>query len=199
MKKLIPLILLLSFSIKAQEIKIGTQIWTTKNLDVTTYRNGDAIPEVQDAKERANLNTGAWYYYENDKANGTKYGKRYNWYAVNDPRGLAPKGYHIPTDKEWTILTKYLGGSSVAGTKMKSSSGWRLNGNGTNSSGFEGLPGGYQFNFERWNIDAIGIWWSSSENGYYYAWARNMSYDHGRVDFSNSNKQYGFSVRCLKD
>ena len=140
MKKLLSLILLLSFTIKAQEIKIGAQTWTTKKLDVETYRNGDAIPQVEDQEEWANLTTGAWCYYENESDNCTTYGNLYNWYAVNDPRGLAPKGFHIPSDAEWTILTENLG--YKAGTKMKSTSGWDDDGNGTNSSGFAGLPGG---------------------------------------------------------
>ena len=99
-------------------VVIGTQTWTTKNLDVETYRNGDPIPEEQDASTWANLTTGAWCYFANNTANGTTYGKLYNWYAVNDARGLAPNGYHIPTDAEWTILTDYLGGQLSAGTKM---------------------------------------------------------------------------------
>ena len=110
-------------SVAEAEVSIGKQVWTTKNLDVTTYRNGDVIPQVQDANAWEKLTTGAWCYYENKTANGKKYGKLYNWNAVNDPRGLAPKGYHIPTDAEWTILTDYLGGDTIAGTKMKSTSG----------------------------------------------------------------------------
>ena len=131
MKKLLSLILLLSFTIKAQEIKIGTQTWTSKNLDVTTYRNGETIPQVQDRKALLSLKTGAWCYYDFKIANGIKYGKLYNWYAVNDPRGLAPKGYHIPTKEEWTMLTDYLG--SKAGKKMKSTSGWDSFTSGTGS------------------------------------------------------------------
>ena len=108
-------------------VVIGTQTWTTKNLDVETYRNGDVIPQVQDATAWSNLTSGAWCYYENNTANGSTYGKLYNWYAVNDPRGLAPNGYYIPSDADWKILTDYLGGESAAGTKMKSTSGWFYN------------------------------------------------------------------------
>ena len=198
MKKLLSLILLLSFTIKAQEIKIGTQTWTTKNLDVTTYRNGDAIPQVQDKNAWAKLKTGAWCYYENNTANGTTYGKLYNWFAVNDTRGLAPKGYHIPTDAEWTILTDNLG--EEAGTKMKSTSGWDNNGNGTNTSGFAGLPGGYRYNDGIfYNIGANGSWWSSSESNAYDALCRVLANDYGDVFSSNFGKQDGFSVRCLRD
>ena len=165
--------LLLSFTIKAQEIKIGTQTWTTKNLDVTKYRNGDAIPQVQDKNAWAKLKTGAWCYYENNTANGTTYGKLYNWFAVNDTRGLAPKGYHIPTDAEWTILTDNLG--EEAGTKMKSTSGWQNNGNGTNTSGFSGLPGGFRNSYGNFtNFGAFGYWWSSSEDDTYNALSRDL-------------------------
>ena len=182
------------------EVIIGNQIWTTKNLDVETYRNGDAIPQVQDAAAWKNLKTGAWCYYENNTANGSSYGKLYNWYAVNDPRGLAPKGYHIPTDAEWTSLTNYLGGETIAGAKMKSSSGWGNNGNGTNTIGFAGLPGGFRningdFNY----INAGGDWWSSSKDETDYAWYRYLNGNSGNVGSYNGPKQNGFSVRCLRD
>jgi len=181
-------------------IKIGTQTWTTKNLDVTTYRNGEVIPQVQDANAWANISTGAWCYYENNTANGSSYGKLYNWYAVNDPRGLAPKGYHIPTDNEWTILSENLGGESKAGTKMKSTSGWKNNGNGTNTSGFAGLPGGCRnSNGYFFYIGANGYWWSSSENFTNDAWFRYLNYLNGDVNRNNGLKRNGFSVRCLRD
>jgi uncharacterized protein (TIGR02145 family) len=109
-----------------QEIKIGPQIWATKNLDVITFRNGDTIPEAktnEEWKKAGEEGKPAWCYYDNDPENGKKYGKLYNWYAVNDPRGLAPKGWHVPSDAEWIVLIDYLGGEEVAGTKMKSSSG----------------------------------------------------------------------------
>ena len=179
-------------------IKIGTQTWTTKNLDVTTYRNGEVIPQVQDANAWANLRTGAWCYYENNTANGSSYGKLYNWYAVNDPRGLAPKGYHIPSDAEWNILSDNLG--DEAGTKMKSSSGWKNNGNGNNTSGFAGLPGGCRYNNGDFgDVGANGTWWSSSETNTSNAWCRDLYSNAGSVDRNNYYKQDGFSVRCLRD
>ena len=181
-------------------IIIGTQTWTLKNLDVATYRNGDPIPEVQDKTAWANLTTGAWCYYENITANGTTYGKLYNWYAVNDTRGIAPTGYHIPTDAEWTSLTTYLGGETGAGTTMKMISGWLNNGNGTNTSGFEGLPGGYRStNGSFSNVGAYGYWWSSSEFSTFNAWYRSLSNNNGNVFRNEANKRNGFSVRCIKD
>ena len=183
------------------EIKIGDQTWTSKNLDLETYRNGDVIPQVQDATEWANLSTGAWCYYENESANGTTYGKLYNWYAVNDPRGLAPNGYHIPTDAEWTILTDYLGGEVGAGTEMKSTTGWEDDGNGTNTSGFAGLPGGYRDHNGDFlsRIGALGYWWSSSEFNATIAWSRNLYTNNGNVLSYYNSKQNGLSVRCLRD
>jgi len=199
MKILLSLILLLNFKIKAQDVKIGTQTWTSKNLDVATYRNGDAIPQVQDKKAWAKLTTGAWCYYENNTANGTTYGKLYNWYAVNDPRGLAPKGYHIPTDAEWTTLTNYLVGED-AGVEMKSTTGWNEDGNGSNTSGFAGLPGGSRGgggNFG--DIGAFGYWWSSSEDDTDLAWYCQLFNYNGIVGSFRFFKQNGFSVRCLRD
>jgi uncharacterized protein (TIGR02145 family) len=193
-------VILFSTSGYAQTVTIGTQVWTSKNLDVATYRNGDVIPQVQDENAWANLTTGAWCYYNNDASNGTKYGKLYNWYAVNDPRGLAPKGYHIPTDEEWTKLSDYLGGEEEAGTKMKSTSGWYNNGNGTNSSGFSGLPGGSRDNYGAFRgIDYNGYWWSSTESGTYDAWLRYLYYYFGNVYRYSKNKGSGVSVRCLRD
>ena len=204
MKNLLSLILLLSFTIKAQDVTIGKQTWTSKNLNVSKYKNGDTIPQVQDPKIWQNITTGAWCYYENKTANGTKYGKLYNWYAVMDPRGLAPIGYHIPSLAEWRILNYYLGGELASGLKMKSSSGWKENGNGFNTSGFNALPGGYLFsilsNVNFYSIGANGHWWSSSElEDSDFAWclsARSFPIDVGQDE---KNKHDGLSVRCLKD
>jgi uncharacterized protein (TIGR02145 family) len=202
MKKLLSLILLLSFTIKAQDVTIGIQNWMSKNLDVSKFRNGEAIPLAKtnaEWKSAGQNQQPAWCYYENKTANGTTYGKLYNWYAVNDPRGLAPKGYHIPTDKEWTMLTDYLGGDSI-GAKMKSTSGWEENGNGSNTSGFAGLPGGCRgTNGSFSNIGANGPWWSSSESSTVDAWSRYLGSSDGSVGRGDDFKHFGFSVRCLRD
>ena len=182
------------------EVTIGNQIWTTKNIDVENYRNGDAIPQVQGAAAWKNLTTGAWCYYENNTANGSSYGKLYNWYAVNDPRGLAPSGYHIPSDEEWTTLTNYLGGELQACSKMKSTTGWNNNGNGTNTIGFAGLPGGFR-NYDGYffYIGANLYWWSSSESNTDNAWYHALANANGNVYRYTSVKRTGFSVRCLRD
>jgi uncharacterized protein (TIGR02145 family) len=179
-------------------VTIGDQLW----MNVNKFRNGDVIPEVKTAEEwkKAGDNKQpAWCYYDNNPVNGEKYGKLYNWYAVNDPRGLAPKGYHIPSDAEWTKLSDYLGGEDAAGIKMKSTSGWNRNGNGTNSSGFSGLPGGFRDDNGTFNyIGEDGGWWSSTAN-YSNAWYRYLNYDFGYVGSSSYNEARGLSVRCLRD
>jgi len=184
-----------------KEVTIGNQVWMAENLNVAKFRNGDPIPHAKtdDEWEKAGENEQpAWCYYENDPANGAKYGKLYNWYAVNDPRGLAPVGYHIPSDAEWTKLEDYLG--SDAGTKMKSTSGWARNGNGTNSSGFNGLPGGGRSASGLFNgVGSGGNWWSSSEDEADDAWGRGLSCDSGNVFRDYYYKEVGFSVRCLRD
>jgi len=194
------------------EVVIGTQTWTNKNLDVATYSDGTVIPQITDPTEWAALTTGAWCYYNNDSAIGAIYGKLYNWYAVagihdTDPntpnKVLAPTGWHVPTDAEWTTLTTYLGGESIAGGTMKST-GTTLwvspNTGATNSSGFTGLPGGGRSstsNFYR--IGNGGRWWSSSEKDTTFAWGSYLDYDDDNSLRYYWNKTYGLSVRCLRD
>ena len=184
-------------------IVIGTQQWMTKNLDVAFYRNGDPIPQVTDPTAWAALTTGAWCYYNNDPIQGNKYGKLYNWYAVNDPRGLAPQGWHIPSDAEWTTLETTLGGSAVAGGKMKEPGtlNWLTPNTGAdNSSGWAGLPGGGRSGGGTFsNVVDYGLWWSSTEISATYAWYRGLLFSNGNLFRNDNTKQVGFSVRCLRD
>jgi uncharacterized protein (TIGR02145 family) len=182
-------------------VTIGSQVWTNKNLDIVTYRNGDIIPQVQDKNAWANLTTGAWCYADNDESNGSKYGKLYNWYAVHDSRGLAPKGFHIPSDAEWKQLSDYLGGQDVAGIKMKNTNGWANNRNGTNTSGFSGLPGGSRNKFGdfKCKVDICGNWWSSTEDVDGLVWARHLDCYLDELPRNHYDKRLGFSVRCIKD
>ena len=185
-------------------VLIGKQSWTSENLNVDRFRNGDLIPEaktIQEWEAAGNAKSPAWCYYDNDPNNGAKYGKLYNWYAVNDTRGLAPTGWHVPTDAEWTILSDFLGGENQAGTKMKSTSGWSASGNGSNSSGFSGLPGGYrEFNGYFSYVGYFGNWLSASEFNVSDAWDRRLYSFHADLYRSSSNnKNLGFSVRCVRD
>ena len=195
-------------------VAICNQVWMTKNLDVSTYRNGDAIPQVTDPTAWANLTTGAWCYYNNDAANGLIYGKLYNWYAVNDVRGLAPTGYHVPSDAEWNKLVKCIDPSAdttcqgcaqsvTAGGAMKETgtSHWLSPNTGaTNSSGFAGLPGGGRYYNGRFDfIGGLGDWWSSTETSTTYALDRLLYYNNTDVLNYGNVKPFGFSVRCLRD
>jgi uncharacterized protein (TIGR02145 family) len=185
-------------------ITICSQVWMLNNLDADRYRNGDPIPQVTDPSAWAALTTGAWCYYNNDPANEAVYGKLYNWYAVNDPRGLAPAGFHIPTDAEWTTLsTTCLGGDATAGGAMKETgfTHWQSpNTSATNSSGFTGLPGGYRNSDGTFYVVSnYGYWWSSTESNPTDAWIRALFYTNGFIGRSDYNKTIGFSVRCIKD
>lgn len=184
-------------------IKVETQVWQIRNLDVDHFANGDPIPEARTPEEwsRADANKRpAWCYYDGDPANGEVYGKIYNWYAVNDPRGLAPKGWHIPTNKEWALLIEFLGGEVTAGSSLKNTVGWFDNGNGNNSSGFSGNPGGYRNPDGTYGPPAkYGNWWSSTEYNTYSAWYYLLSYVNESVGRSSYSKGCGISVRCIRD
>jgi len=180
--------------------------WAVKNLDVDRYRNGDPIPQVTtDYLIWAGLTTGAYCYYNNDSATyAATYGKLYNWYALNDPRGLAPEGWHIPSYAEWTTLFTCLGGESIAGGAMKETgtSNWLPPNTGaTNSSGFTGLPGGTrdQYGVSFGGIGAAGWWWSITENDANTAWSLILLNNFGNLAFTTRDKNFGKSVRCVRD
>ena len=183
-------------------ISLGTQVWTSKNLNVTTYRNGDPITQVTNMADWADLTTGAWCYYNNDPSLDSTYGKLYNWYAVTDPRGLAPAGFHIPDESEWAVLATFLGGNSVAGGKMKETSGlyWQSpNVDASNSSNFSALPGGYRTTSSFEKLTFWGEWWSRTEFNSSTSIAFALQYDNGELKLFHSNKKAGFSVRCIKN
>ena len=186
---------------KIDSVHIGKQEWMKKNLDVSTFRNGDQIPEAKTKEEWIQAdknNQPAWCYYDNDPVNGEKYGKLYNWYAVNDERGLAPEGWHVPSDKEWQELIDFLGGYSVSASKLKSKSNWAENGNGSDDYGFRGLPGGGRYFYGLfYSIGSNGSWWSSSEFNDKDGWLCYLNNDVLARD--NSSKRNGFSVCCLRD
>ena len=170
-------------------IKIGSQEWASEDLKVTKFRNGEDIPLVTDDEKWIKLKTAGYCITPNGQY-------LYNWYAVNDPRGLAPEGFHVPSDEEWTELIDTLGGKEVAGVDMKTEE-W----GGTNSSGFSALPRGHRnyddgaFYFENYYSN----WWSSSAYGSNFAWFRGLYSDFGSVFRLSSSQRFGFSVRCLKN
>lgn len=193
-------------------VKVFDQVWMAENLNVSTYRNGDPIPEVQDEKEWKKLKTGAWCYYENKTENGTIYGKMYNWFAVNDPRGLAPEGFHIPSDAEWSVIAEYDPATKKtkgnSGKNLKSTTGWKdypsdketIIGNGTDLYGFNGLPGGFRNlvgAFQR--ITEETYWWTSTNNGADKAWCFALRAWVPPTGRTVDVRKCGFYVRCIKD
>ncbi len=194
-----------------KSVKICNQTWMASNLDVSTFRDGTPIPQVTDATQWTNTTSAAWCYYSNTTANGTIYGKLYNWYAVNGDidgdgdkdKELAPTGWHIPTDAEWKILSDCLGGAPIAGGKMKEAGPtyWIApNAGATNISGFTGLPGGFRNsagNFEF--LGYKGYWWGATEQSSTHAVLRFLDYNTAILGESGDDKNHGFSVRCVKD
>lgn len=192
---------------QSASVKIGNQTWKTENLNVSAFINGDAIKEVKTNRKWKRYNRKgkpAWCYYENKTGNGKTYGKLYNWYAVNDSRGLAPCGWHIPADQEWKELTEFLGGEDIAGLKLKAEKGWKEHvnnfSNGNNKSGFSGLPGGYRFNNGIFfYAGSFGYWWSATQDKEDTAFSREQSFDKSNAAKDTNDKGNGLSVRCIKD
>jgi uncharacterized protein (TIGR02145 family) len=185
-------------------IHIGNLGWMRNNLNVDHYSNGDIIPQVNDPQKWISLKTGAWCYYNNDSLLGAIYGKLYNWYAVNDPRGLAPSGWHIPNDLEWKTLILTLGDVQVAGGKMKEIglTHWKEpNLGATNESDFSALPGGWRTPddgiFDQMGLN--GYWWSSMEDDNVNAWKLDLNYGNIRAGWYYYYKTSGFSIRCVLD
>lgn len=185
-----------------EHVKIGTQVWQTQNLNVSTFRNGDIIQEAKTLEEwkvAAKNKQPAWCYYNNDEANGSKYGRLYNWYAANDPRGLAPEGWHIPSDKEWDGIINYFGSELVA-MKLKQRLGWKENGNGTNESDLALLPGGYRNSAGLFvNEGYYGDWWTSTKYLEKFAFDRYAKSKNNNLGKDFNDFACGLSVRCVQD
>jgi uncharacterized protein (TIGR02145 family) len=185
-------------------VTIGSRVWMAENLKATHYRNGDSIPHVTDSALWVGRTTGAYCDYNNSVANVATYGRLYNWFAVGDSRNIAPTGWHVPTDAEWQTLSDSLGGSGVAGGKMKEAgtTHWIAPNTGaTNESGFSALPGGYRYNGFNgsFSMGYGAYFWSSTGINSSYAWSRHLYYDGSGFGHSSDVKGSGFSVRCVKD
>jgi len=189
-------------------VTIGTQVWMKENLKTTKYNDGTAIPLVTDNTSWATLSTPAYCWYNNNEASfKNTYGALYNGYVadaeINGGKNVCPAGWHVPTDDEWTTLTTYLGGESVAGGKLKEigTTHWQNPNTGaTNESGFTALAGGTRYIVGMFDIVGIyGYWWSSTETSATNAYYRNMLYNYSYVYRDSYNKRYGYSIRCLRN
>ncbi len=185
-------------------VQIGTQIWMAENLRVTHYRNGCEIAEVENDSVWSVLRTGALCWYDNDSAAYKQiYGALYNFYAVNDDRGLCPEGWHVATEAEWLELESFLGGRSVAGGKLKDTTAGLWNGSNpgaTDESGFCGVPAG-----GRGRVGGSGeggnyaTWWSSTAYDSLFAWHFGLSGGNASIRSNPGHNNSGFSVRCVRD
>jgi uncharacterized protein (TIGR02145 family) len=189
-------------------VQIGGQCWMAENLATETYNDGSAIPTGLSNSAWQSTTSGAFAVYADNPANKGAYGLLYNWYAVADPRGICPAGWHVPTDGEWTELTDHLGGEPIAGGPMKTTGTlgagtglWNAPNTGaTNISGFSGLPGGFRYyNGLFYNLGDYGYWWGATESTTINAWSRILDTDNTFVLRSANDKDYGFSVRCVRD
>ena len=189
-------------------VTIGTQVWLAENLKTTKYRDGTTIPNVSINSLWSNLTTGAYCDYNNTQSNSNIYGKLYNWHAVADNHNIAPIGWHVPTDSEWTTLINYLGGESIAGGKLKEieTTHWAApNLGATNETSFTGLPGGYRSDINSsFNLlNSYGGWWSNTQSNTNsstnYAWYRSMNYNESNVGRGSGEKKRGYSIRCIRD
>ena len=204
-----------------ETVLIGDQCWFAENLRSAKYDNGDNIWSALPLDEWQNITSGATTIYglgpficddyspSIDACSSEEalheYGRLYNWYAVDDARGLCPSGWHVPADVEWNLLTESVGGDSLAGVPLKSTLGWNNSGNGTNSSGFGGLPGGRAWDFGHYfQAGNRGDWWTSTSEWNnalwsYEAWAWSLGSGTDGVLRSAQDPQDGLSVRCIRD
>jgi len=185
-------------------VKIGEQVWMTDNLNVTHFRNGDLIMEAQTDEEwqyAGKNKIPAWCYYDNNEELGIVAGKLYNWYAISDDRGIAPKGYRIPVEKDWKALAKQLGGEEVAAVKMKINSEWGDNKSPSYAkNNFAAIP----FGWRRSDYDGISFtsegayWWSRSAMNDQKAWTHYILYFSDQLKSYTFSKQSGLAIRCVK-
>ncbi|MCX6238674.1 MAG: fibrobacter succinogenes major paralogous domain-containing protein [Bacteroidia bacterium] len=186
-------------------VAIGTQVWMVENLKTTRFKDGSSIPNVTDNAAWSNLFTPGYCWHKNEITNKETYGALYNWFAISSGK-LCPAGWHVPTDAEWTILIDYLGGESVAGSKLKEAGilHWQTPNTGaTNESGIAALPGGYREPKGEFGPMAgtghSGYFWSSNQSNLNNAWYRSLDYSEYGVVRLELYKLHGLSVRCIKD
>jgi uncharacterized protein (TIGR02145 family) len=182
---------------------IDTMIWMAENLKTTRFNDGTPIPFISGTIEWSNSISFAFCIYSDEISYADTFGRLYKWYTVND-KHLAPKGWHVATDEEWSALTDFYGGEAIAGSKLKESGTehWTSpNSDANNESGFTALPGGCRFYSGLfYGINDYGYYWTSTQSpNPTYAWFRKISYNSSSVIRDDDPKRNGYSVRCVKD
>lgn len=181
--------------------KIANQIWSKSNLNVEIFRNGDIIQIANDEDEwiqACSYRLPICCYYDYNQENGLTHGRLYNWYAVTDPRGLAPQGWHIPTSTEWEQLIDYLGDNG--GIKIRNYKNWVDGPRSFDKFNFNALPSGCCNNEGvGFDLNTWACWWSSSEEDESNSIAFNISIEFDEIGIVDDDKGFGLSVRCIKD
>jgi len=182
-------------------VTIGSQVWMVENLKTTKYRDGTQIPNVTDNTAWNNITIGAYCDYNDTPSYSDIYGRLYNGYSVSGTNNICPKGWHVPSEAEWTTLTTFLGGKSTAGGKLKENDYWLMPNEGaTNESGFSALPGGGRnSNGTFGGCLNSGGWWSCTAAGKLNYDCHGIDYDNSSIYSGTSDMTVGHSVRCLKD
>jgi uncharacterized protein (TIGR02145 family) len=183
-------------------IDVDGTCWTSSNLRVSRFNNGDIIPLETAGENWIQLNTTAQCYYDNDSANLEIYGRLYNGYTVSDDRGVCPTGWEVPHDSDWVNMALFLGGEAIAGDKLKTLDLWYGPGTpATNEIGFSAKPGGsriLQGNGAFNSLSNMGNWWSSAELGTEVLVGRSITYANSNLMQAGNSKKLGFSIRCIR-
>lgn len=183
-------------------VRIGGQVWMAENLAVTHYRNGDPIAYLPNDRDWIKAQQGAYALYDDDTLLARTYGLLYNWHAVQDVRGLAPEGWHIPTEAEVAALVAHIGGDTLAGSVLKAAGGWLApHQDAGPASGFNALPGGYRHgeNGRSYTLGSNGYWWNQAGSYELFAWSRRFYSVFAHIQRDTAFKRYGFAVRCVRD
>ena len=184
-------------------VTIKNQEWIIENLQTDKFRNGDLIKQAKTKEEwieAGKNNLPSWCYYNFDEKIGIKQGKLYNWFAVNDPRGLTPPGYKVPNDSDWMLLVENLGGNEIAGLKMKSETDWGNNGQGNNESKFNAIPSGYIFNNgESFLGNTATYWWSNTAKDEKLSWSIGVTSEIKGIHRFHIENIQGLSIRAVKE
>lgn len=193
-------------------VEIGTQTWMAENLKTTKYSDNSTIPNVTSNSAWIRLTTPGYCWYDNNETtNKPKYGALYNWYTATTGK-LCPTGWHVPTDAEFKTLEMFLGMTQVQadgtswhgtdqGTQMKNTTGWKAGENGTNTSGFSALPGGFRYYADGsfFNESTLSYWWCSNESSPTTGYYRRLDGNNAGVFREGTIKAAGKYIRCVKD
>lgn len=185
------------------EVTIGAMTWSANNLNTSVFRNGDTIPQAftrAQFEQMGNNQQPAWCYPNFDEKKSAQHGKMYNWFAVSDPRGLAPEGWRVPSDRDWTALAKAVGGEVMGGVRLKADASWQGKGNGDNTSGFGALATGGMSAINGFSGEGrVAVFWSATPSGDSFAYYRVLHATRPGIFREDDLKITGMSVRLVKD